>query len=365
MHDDPPLPGPGDSSSGIHRIIELPTEDLPSSTAEGGTSATDAASSPAAAGSSPATPTATAAAADEVVFPNWTDSSPTQPQWADPSAETVTEDFPPIPLAALTPVRSAQPTAADSPQPAGRRSLLLIGLISYASAATLALLYLLFSMSRGRPHALESLPDVPPLDVQHGEVMKLAPADAELPPGHRLQIGESRRFGNILVEPLQVVVEPVEFRHFSGRTEVDKAATPPVLKLWVRFTNVSESQSIAPLDPELVFRRAVLENGPRANQFVRRVADERTDGPQVLLYDHPISSEWDLRDQQLGVRLGPGESVETYLPSGEEGAALSGPLVWRVHFRKGYSPQGLGVTTLVDVEFEAPTSGSSDAPAAG
>lgn len=360
MHDDPPLPGPADSSSGIHRIIEFPPDEVHSAPVDGESSAM------ATADSSPVPPTATVPSDAEAVFPNWPDSSPSQPQWMDPSAETVTDDVPPIPLSPISRGRSPQSSAPTTPQvSARRRSLLLIALISYASAATLALLYLLFSLSRGRPHALESLPDVPPLDVQHGEVMKLAPADVDLPPGHRLLLGESRRFGNILVEPLRIVVEPVEFQHFSGRTAVDKAATPPVLKLWLRFTNVSESQSIAPLDPDLVFRRAMLEHGARANQFVRRVADENTDGPQVLLYDHPISSEWDLRDQQLGVRLAPGESLETYLPSGEEGAALSGPLVWRVHFRKGYSPQGFGVTTLVDVEFEAPAAPPTDAPAAG
>jgi hypothetical protein len=219
--------------------------------------------------------------------------------------------------------------------------------------ATLALLYMYFASSRARPHALESLPDVPPLDVEHGEVMKLAPADAELPPGHQLALGESRRFGNVLVEPLRVVAEPVTFEHFSQQSDVQKPPTQPVLKLWVRFTNVSDDQTIVPLDAELLFRRALLDDGvPRANQFVGHTSDRQSDGALVLMYDHPTTSEWDLTGQQLGVALAPGDSVETYLPSGEAGAELSGPLVWRVHFRKGYSPKGYGVTTLVDVVFD-------------
>jgi hypothetical protein len=366
MHDDPQFPGPGDSSSGIHRIIDS-TPDSEQLTPGGAESSVERGSTSMDRANSAPTPLPTdaAPAGEPVVFPNWTDLTRTNPRTVDPSAETVAEDFPPFPLAAITSERTPMSSARGRPEaPLNRRSLLLIGLISYASAATLALLYLLIALSRGRPHALESLPDVPPLDVQHGEVMKLAPADAEVPPGHRLSLGESRRFGNILVEPLRVAIEPIEFAHFSGRTAIEKPPTPPVLKLWLRFTNVSDDQTIPPLDPDLVFRRAMLDHGPRANQFVRRVADENSDGPQVLLYDHPIASEWDLLDQHLGVRLAPGESLETYLPSGEEGAALTGLLVWRVHFRKGYSPGGHGVTTLVDVEFDAPTGPKSD-PAAG
>lgn len=361
MHDDQEIPGTGDSSSGIHRIVDPPQcesewQTLLSAPDPGpdGVEFNGAVHEPQVAAASShdvpdlLDPTAAVRAPEGV------------PILVDPSAETLADGMFQLPLAEILPEESspAQSRRAAEPQ---HRPLLLIALASYASAATLALLYLYFAMSGARPHALESLPDVPPLDVQHGEVMKLAPADAELPAGHRLVLGEPRRFGNLLIEPLRVERGAIEFDHFSGRTAVRKPATSPVLMLWLRFTNVSEQQTIAPLDPELVFRRTMLDVGPRANQFVRRVADEAIDGPQVLLYDHPISSEWDLRDQQLGVRLAPGESLETYLPSGEAGIDLSGPLVWRVHFRKGYSPQGFGVTTLVDVEFDAPPPASSPA----
>lgn len=275
----------------------------------------------------------------------------------DPAAETVTDQFPKLPPI-NAPVHRPAVMASTSTAPPDNRvhrrpSLLMIGLISYASAATLALLYFYFASSRARPHALESLPDVPPLDVQHGEVMKLAPADADLPPGHELALGDSRRFGNILVEPLRVVAEPLTFEHFSDRSGIVKEPTGKVLKMWLRFTNVSDGQAIAPLDSDLLFRRAVLDDVARANPFVCRAADRKADASLVLMYDHPTTSEWDLSDQHLGVVLQPGESVETYLPSGEDGAALTGPLLWRVHFRKGYSPRGYGVTTLVDVLFDA------------
>ena len=42
------------------------------------------------------------------------------------------------------------------------------------------------------------------------------------------------------------------------------------------------------------------------------------------------------------------------------------PLVWRVHFRKGYSPKNYGVTTVIEVAFESSDIGAapkSDEPA--
>lgn len=271
----------------------------------------------------------------------------------DPSAETVIEHFPVLPPLNAPAAMASIPANPPESRTHRRPSLLLIGLISYASAATLALLYFYFASSRAKPHVLESLPDIPPLDVKHGEVMRLAPADAELPPGHELSLGESRRFGNILVEPLRVVAEPLEFEHFSDPSGIVKEPTGSVLKLWVRFTNLSDRQTIVPLDADLLFRRTVLDDVPCANQFVCRTGDRRAAGSLVLMYDHPTTSEWDLHGQHLGVALQPGESVETYLPSSESGAALTGRLAWRVHFRKGYSQRGYGVTTLVDVLFDS------------
>jgi hypothetical protein len=32
---------------------------------------------------------------------------------------------------------------------------------------------------------------------------------------------------------------------------------------------------------------------------------------------------------------------------------LQGDLIWRVHFRKGYSPKNYGVTTVFEVKFHS------------
>lgn len=288
-------------------------------------------------------------------FMEWPSPEDSAATPVDPEAETVADEAPAVVFSVQRPSAIVRSNDENAPSVGARRhSLPMIALISYSSAATLALIYFFFTMSRARQHALESLPDVPPLDVEQGEVMRLVPADADLPPGHQLSLGESRRFGNLLIAPLRVVVEPVEFEHFSGRVAASKPPTLPVLKIWIRFTNVSDDQMIVPLDAELLFRRALLESGQqRANQFVGPRNGRVIPEALVLTYDHPATSEWDLIDQKLGRALAPGDSVETYIPSGADGMTLGGPLDWRVHFRKGFSPSGFGVTTLVDVHFDS------------
>lgn len=267
-------------------------------------------------------------------------------------------------IAPATPAASSPPAPAphstaggESPhsspsREAGRFPLLLVALISYASAATVGLVYLYSLYRSPNPHSLESLPDVPPLE-EH-EVFRWTPVESPMPPGHTLRLGEARRFGNIVVEPLRVDRGPLTFSHYSGTGEHQRAGSAPVLKLWVRFTNVSQDQRIAPLDARLLFARKGHGETTQANHLVFRRDVKDRNGPVVFAYDEPTTSEWDLAGQQLGRVLAPGESVETYLPTTEEGLeGLTGELLWRMHFRKGYSPQGYGVTTLVEVAFDS------------
>jgi hypothetical protein len=257
-------------------------------------------------------------------------------------APPATDVSAPSAMPATTPPRRAPP----------RRSVLpLIVLVSYASAVTIALVYLYARYRHPNPHVLESLPDVPPLKA--GEV-KIVPVDAPMPIGHTLRLGESQRFGNLRVEPLRIIREPAEFAYFSGQSRQPRPATGPILKLWLRFTNLASDQAIAPLDPHLVFSRRFNRGGEtETTNFVCRAADKDRGGPLVFLYDHPETSEWDFVGQQLGHVLQPGETFETYVPSAEEGLdQLTGKLLWRVHFRKGFSPRGYGVTTLIEVAFQ-------------
>lgn len=224
-------------------------------------------------------------------------------------------------------------------------------LASYASAITLvALMLLLRSGESAKPHHLESLPDVAP---EPAENLSYVPVKATLPPGHTLSIGEKQRFGNIEVEVLGIRRQPLEFTHYTGSENLTRPASAPVLKLWLRFTNVSKNQEIAPLDGDLLFRWVVKTDLQQEFSNYYLFADGTTNDRDVIsTYRHSKTSDWDFKGQQLGQVLAPGESLETFIASSEElPATLPDQLNWRLQIRKGFSPNGHGVTTLVDVRF--------------
>jgi hypothetical protein len=248
---------------------------------------------------------------------------------------------------------------AQAPPP-DRSFLMLVFLATYAATATAALLYLYLRVrGMGGSGQLESLPDLKPL--KDNRVQFYRPG-AVLPPQHSLALGQKVRFGNIEVEPIKVTRGPVHFRHFSGDNSKVRVPSADVLKLWVRLTNVSTDQSIAPLDDALLFTRNLTQDGEVvANNFVCRESDQAAGRSLVLLYDLPPASEWNLDGVAVDRVLAPGESIETCLPTTEEGwDALNGDLVWRLHLRKGYGPAGNGVTTLVEIHFKSSDIESGD-----
>lgn len=232
------------------------------------------------------------------------------------------------------------------------KSLLLI-LFSYASAVTLGFLYLLYYGSTNtKDYGLESLPDIVPAKKKTSGVYR---ETQRVPDGHELKVGDQQRFGNIEVTVLKVTRGSVQFRHFSDASK-SRLPTAPVLKLWLRFKNVSEDQEIAPLDDQLLFHRIGRDRfSYHSNQFVVR-ADQQLnrEALRVIAYDHIIGSGWDLVDLPLDKPLQPGESRDYYVPTCENDLdKLAGDLLWRVHIRKGYSARGNGVTTLFEVHFHS------------
>lgn len=211
-----------------------------------------------------------------------------------------------------------------------------------------------------RRYQLESLPDLAPPKARSSKqsvTLINVPFDAPMAPLHTLKLGETRRFGNLEVTPLRVERSPIEFSHFDATVKEKKAPSAPVLKLVMRVKNVG-GEPFVPFDHDLLFAR---EPDPkkidllRANNFVCGPDGRRDKGHRVLMFDQTEGAVWDLKDQLCGRELTPGETVETYLATEEQGLdKLSGDLVWRVHFRKGHnSNSGRGVTTLIEVEFNS------------
>jgi len=248
------------------------------------------------------------------------------------------------------------PTAADEQkalpavtQSRGVPRFLFVMLAGYASAVTIALIWLWWT--RGRVHPLESLPDVEPKSTSY-----IIPESSPLPKGHSLALGETRRFGDLEITPLRVIRGPallVAVSAGAGDADPEGESTFPLLKLWLRIRNVSDDQTFRPFGRELL-----RLPGPsrRFNTFVCRADQQREDGERVLVY-HLWQSQHDLalQGQHVDRKLGPQETCETYVASSDQGIDdLKGDLVWRVHFRKGRNRKtGRGVTTLIDVALHS------------
>lgn len=237
------------------------------------------------------------------------------------------------------------------------RKLFLV-VSGYACAVTLGFLWLLLS-SRKTP--LESLPDLRPL--KPGEV-KFVGYETELPADHVLQIGQSRRFGDVLLTPVKVSLEPVEFEHYAD-PELTRTPTEEVLKVWLRFQNVSETVSFPPYDVDLMSRRAGSRDGQvRSNSFLCLADKPRSPDFLRLNFEHAADADWNLKQQNAATVIAPGEKLLTYCASDETGPELVGhdQLRWRLQFRKGVNVSSKnGVTTLVDVVF-TPSEISSGGP---
>ncbi|HUG93186.1 MAG TPA: hypothetical protein VML55_20260 [Planctomycetaceae bacterium] len=254
---------------------------------------------------------------------------------------------------------AGQPAANGEPA-AGVPWLYFVLVCSYAVLATIVLLAFVIVPNWLRSHQLESLPDIVPRKDADGEIeIQLYPEDARLPRGHELRLGEVRRFGNVTVEPLRVTRGPLEFVQAEGGAPVpdgfQREPTPPVLKLWLRFQNVSASQTFAPLGKALVFTRGRgrADRRRRGNNFIGPADPDARRHQSVYVFEH-VSDAYDLKEQDVERTLAPGQEFITFIPSEDEGLQkLAGELVWRVHFRKGLGPSGWGVTTLADVRFHS------------
>ncbi|MFM7058396.1 MAG: hypothetical protein ACKO2P_15880 [Planctomycetota bacterium] len=228
----------------------------------------------------------------------------------------------------------------------------------YTAALTLIVLFLLLTgrIHVSSNHVLESLPDVRPLAANEFQEVK---ASQKLPKGHMLALGESRRFGDVVVTPLKVTKEPLQFEDFLTGKPVPSLTTSPALKLHLRFENVSGGMAFPPWDAALMSHRFppfTNDLNTLANSFLSQVSEPADEFPERLLnYLQTMDSNFVLTGQNAGRVVAPGETLETWIASEPipDDWHPEGQLRWRVQFRKGVNrASGNGVTTLIDVNFQ-------------
>lgn len=283
---------------------------------------------------------------------------------SEPLAEAKTEAFaaPVMPVAPDNPEERHEEEETEKTRRAPRPSKPLNKLLAnYALLMTLICAYLAYRVlnSSSGLNPLD-LPDLaPPRDVKGRKTtLRFVAPETVMPRAYSLTLGESQQYGSLRVTPVRVTRGPLEFVHYDPASKIAKEPVGPVLKLHLKIENVSEDQEFPPLDRELVFRREPDDKHPElllSNNWVCRESEKKRSGKRVLVYDLPIGSPWNLKDQSLDHDLKPGETLETYIPTTAESVeSLSGPLVWRIHFRKGYNPRSFrGVTTVVEVVFDS------------
>ena len=185
-----------------------------------------------------------------------TDSTKTRPTSATAANSTPDEDI-------VT--ENAEPGQGRRAPTVPQKTFSMVA--GYAAALTLLFLILWATgrISLTGAHQLESLPDIAPL--QENEFQHV-PAEASLPRDHSLKLGESQRFGDVIITPVRVTTEPIAFVHMtSGNTDSDRA-TAPVLKLWFEVKNASDDVAFPPWDVALMCSRSPAEgtdNDTKAN----------------------------------------------------------------------------------------------------
>ena len=278
---------------------------------------------------------------------------------AESSAATVAGDKDALTLSAATaqfPTEEATIKSESNASSGNRTSLIVPG---YAIAITLLFLILLITgrVSLSENHTLESLPDIRPLAPNE---FRRVPDGTPLPAGHALKIGESRRYGDVVVTPLKVTREPLTFQGFLSGEPAAQLTTEPILKLWLKFENAADDYGFPPFDAGLMSHRSpndAVDDSAVVNSFLTAsgAASDQSD-VRVLNFLQSMDSNFVISGQESGKVIMPGEALTTFVASSEAVSELAAPaateFTWRIHFRKGiHEDSENGITTLIDVSF--------------
>jgi hypothetical protein len=211
-------------------------------------------------------------------------------------------------------------------------------LLSYASAVTLALTWIVLTGRSAHPvdspaTSLTATSDPsPPLKARPSliDTKSLPP----IPEPNITTLGEPVRLGDLKITPLSIAVARVEL---VGSIDPSKyhVEDSESLVLHLQLTNLSKSQSFVPL--ELAYLRD--QNAPLDRCFIASSA-----GGTIGAYPLAVESEWSI-DGQVCPKLEPGQTVETIIAS-ERGVAdrLSSEMTWRFRVRIGpYRTDVIGV----------------------
>jgi hypothetical protein len=216
----------------------------------------------------------------------------------------------------------------------------IVLLASYASAATLALLWwVILPRFFGKSDVDNFKPDSPPTAVgtRRGDRSKQVEPAADIPADRITTLGKPLKVGSLEITPLAVNRADVTLGRKSliGKSET-RTGGDGALVLRIRLKNTSNNTVFAPLDESFLRDR---DDG-RSESFV-----ELDNGDRVYLYPLPIESEWSIVGQTFP-DLRPGEVKESKVISAADFPASAPGLTWRIKVRTGVDKiETIGVKT--------------------
>jgi hypothetical protein len=244
---------------------------------------------------------------------------------------------------------------------------LLIILIPYSILMTIIAVTLYLQKRPIPEHPLEYLPDIEgqnPGGKKVESYQRVAPEGkgSEVPPQLRLALGQSKRFGDLEVTPLNVELRTIQVLvgTFNPSEEV-------ALVLRLHLKNISTDWAFYPTDPW--FAHTWKANEPETYPLTKKPYTYLEMGSKRF-YGGPI--KWEdamprkgeprqyIKEQNHDKELIPGQEMDTIVctdpADGIERLLKSykGPLLWRVQLRRGhefYKGHEKSATCVVGVEF--------------
>jgi len=208
------------------------------------------------------------------------------------------------------------------------RSWLTLLLISYSSAVTLGLLWVLLGGRR-----LQEADDLEPFPVTENRADPGRRANQSrrfeppqpLAADHLTTLGQTVRLGALEVTPEEVRAGRVELERVFGEGE-QRDGGDDALRLKLRLKNVSSDTIFVPLDE--AFLREPIGGAP--DSFI-----ETADGATIAMYPLAVESEWSIRGQSFE-ELQPGASCDAEIISETKVSdRLTPAMTWRVRLRTG------------------------------
>jgi hypothetical protein len=279
-------------------------------------------------------------------------------------------------------IRTPRPRRAAPAQGGGWFvPLVFIPLVLYAILATIALGLLLLRQPSAAPNLFEKMPDfgdTPGVRRSKTRVTIKVPVrtvTAALPKNLRTPLGQSIVVGDLEVTPESVERKKVKvFVAGSGRPE---PCLYDSLVLHLRFRNLSHDSAFTPLDN--CFDRAWKEGqGPPPFTLLEAGNDRFFGGPAKWVPLGPGGTSKERREWVQGRKdydpegLAPGKDMQSFVCTDggdwrvplllfgidEDGKRVQepyhGPLLWRVHVRRGlidYQGKEVSATAVIGVEF--------------